>query len=173
MPAGHELVTEAGRVFVILPTAPTPPQPRSHVGWLVGGIVGALALIVIVGVGVISSLAAGNKPSTGTAAAAQPQLGSTGPVNVRLATIKANQCAFANTFSTDPTLEVDATVTTCDETNWQIHTALWVKEGISRDDVAGIAESEAADCHGPSGVGDSRLVWSSTDGHTGILICFN
>jgi hypothetical protein len=182
MPVGHELVTEAGRVFVILPTAPPSPplqsQPRprrsDRVGWLVGGIAGAVALTAVITVGVISSLRAGDDtPAASAASPAAVEPAATDPVNVHIAGIKSGECAIAVSFATDPTTEVEPFQRECDGSDWRSHTVLWVKDDVTRDDAISVAKTEAGNCHGPSGDTDPRLVWSSTDGHTGILVCFN
>jgi hypothetical protein len=130
-----------------------------RVGWLVGGIAGALSLAVLATVFLLSRdpVSAGGRPGE--------------PVNLQLSWVSLGRCAVIERFSEDPTAEVNGYPTSCGNsfaTHWK---ASKIVDGVAREDVASRAASSFAECHGESE--EPRLVWASADGLVGKLICFD
>jgi hypothetical protein len=154
VPAGYELVAEAGRLFVIFPYV-APPTPRRQ-GWLIGGLVTG-TVVLVAGAVVAAVIAFAPDPS----------------VNIALKGVRQGECVQSDVVSSDPSDDFQASIVPCNTYRFEPghnHEVTSVHPGIGRDEVRDIWRSGFLFCH--SGNSDYlTLIWVSEDGETGTMVC--
>jgi hypothetical protein len=175
--AGHELVVEGGRTFVILPIAsPAPPVAvpvpaparRSGRRWLIIGLVGCAVVVstaVAIGFALAPVASSPTPPAAGASPSGRPAEPSR-PVNASLMGIATGDCARLTTTAwTDPFEEINASIAPCERAA-DIH-YVTTTQSMARDEVRDNLGSCATNLDG-----QQLAVWVSADGVAGTLVCF-
>jgi hypothetical protein len=164
---GHEVVVDAGRVFVLIPrpqAVPAPPAapPSRRRWWIIGGVAAGLVLLlclVLVAVGAVYLV--NHRPTP-------PQVtDATGPgVNVGALGAKKLDCIRVDEVPKHADDEVHARIVS---EGCRTYVVLNLLPGVPRDQL----DSAEAACRLPNDF-DMILhfvLWVSTDGETGTIYC--